>query len=110
MSEKHYRFALALVALGFSLVFLVVVVPPLVANPDIVGAFMAGFVNPYAAGYSSDVVFCWLALAIFVTYEAKTLKVKYGWVCLLLGIVPGVAVGLALYFLVRHSQVGSVQK
>jgi hypothetical protein len=105
MDEKFYKSVLVLVAVGFTVVFAIVVVPPLIQNPDIIGAFAAGFVNPYAAGYSSDVLFCWAALAAFVTYEARVLKVKYGWVCLLLGIVPGVAVGMALYFLVRHPQI-----
>ena len=110
MNEQMFKLAMSLVAIGFFLVFCVVVVPPLIADPDVVGAFAAGFVNPYAAGYSLDVIFCWLALAVFVAYEARVLKVKYGWVCLLLGMVPGVAVGLALYFLVRHAQVSQIAK
>jgi len=68
----------------------------------------AGFVNPYAAGYSSDVIFCWLALAVLVVYDAKVLSVKHGWICLLLGLMPGVAVGMALYFILRSSQVHQV--
>ncbi|MDF1628520.1 MAG: DUF2834 domain-containing protein [Alcanivoracaceae bacterium] len=110
MSERLFRLALILVAIGFTAVFCVVVVPPLVANPDVFGAFAAGFVNPYAAGYSSDVLFCWAALAIFVVYEARVLSVKHGWLCLVLGIVPGVAVGLALYFLIRHGQITQTAK
>ena len=109
MNDKIFKLALVFVAIGFSLVFCIVVVPPLIENPDIFGAFAAGFVNPYAAGYSSDVLFCWAALAILVAYEAKVLSVKHGWVCLVLGIVPGVA-GLALYFLIRHHQIVQVQK
>lgn len=110
MIDKYYKLALVLVAVGFSMVFCLVVVPPLIDNPDVLGAFAAGFVNPYAAGYSSDVLFCWAALAILVVYEAKVLSVKHGWVCLVLGIVPGVAVGFALYFLIRHPQITQVAK
>jgi Protein of unknown function DUF2834 len=110
MNDKSYKLALVLVAIGFSLIFCVVVVPPLIENPDVLGAFSAGFVNPYAAGYSSDVLFCWAALAILVVYEAKVLSVKYGWVCLVLGIIPGVAVGFALYFLIRHAQITQTPK
>jgi hypothetical protein len=110
MNDKSYKLALVLVAIGFSLVFCVVVVPPLIENPDVLGAFAAGFVNPYAAGYSSDVLFCWAVLAVLVVYESKVLSVKHGWVCLALGIVPGVAVGFALYFLIRHPQITQVSK
>lgn len=110
MNDKSYKLALVLVAIGFSLVFCAVVVPPLIENPDVLGAFTAGFVNPYAAGYSSDVLFCWAVLAILVIYEAKVLSVKRGWICLVLGVVPGVAVGFALYFLIRHPQITQVSK
>lgn len=104
MNKKTFKYLQSLVAIGFSLVFCFVVIPPLLANPDIIGAFAAGFVNPYATGYSLDVFFCWAALAILVIYDAKVLSVKYGWACLLLGIVPGVAVGLSLYFILRTNQ------
>lgn len=110
MNEKFFKLALILVAIGFTMVFCVVVMPPLIANPDIFGALAAGFVNPYAAGYSSDIFFCYAALVIFIAYEAKTLGVKHGWICLILGAVPGVAVGLALYLLIRHNQITQSQK
>jgi len=84
------------------------VVPSLVANLDVVGAFAAGFVNPYASGYSTDVIVCWGILAAWVAYEARAYSVKHGWICLVLGVVPGVAVGLALYLLVRSKQVSEV--
>ncbi len=96
------------VALAFSLIFCVVVLPPLFADPTIPGAFAAGFVNPYAAGYSTDVIFCWFALAIWVVHEARTYSVRYGWVCLALGVVPGVAVGFPLYLILRMTQIRQV--
>ena len=105
MNEKIFKTSLILIATGFVVIFLVVVVPPLIENPDIVGAFAAGFVNPYSSGYSSDVIFCWLILLVWVVYEYP--KVKYGWLCLILGLVPGVAVGLALYLWLRTNQLGS---
>lgn len=104
MNDRLYQGALIALALGFSLAFLLIVVPPLIQNPDIIGAFAAGFVNPYASGYSLDVFFCWAALLVLVLYEARALHIRHGWVCLLLGIVPGVAVGLSLYLLLRHRQ------
>jgi len=105
MNEKQFRATLILLALGFAAYFSAVVVPPLVADPDILGAFAAGFVNPYSSGYSTDVIVCWLILAAWVAFEAKSRSVKHGWVCLALGVIPGVAVGLAAYLLVRSRQV-----
>lgn len=105
MSETMFRSLLWLAAAGFVVAFGVIVVPPLLANPDIWGAFAAGFVNPYASGYSTDVLICWLILAIWVLFEKQHYAVRHGWVCLLLGVVPGVAVGFALYLLLRQRQV-----
>ncbi len=102
MSKKFFKISIAFVGILFTLVFCTTVIPPLIENPDIIGAFSAGFVNPYAAGYSTDVICCWMILLIWIIYEAP--KVKYGWVCLVLGIVPGVAVGFALYLLLRTRQ------
>ena len=95
MNERQFRAAIIAVALGFTTLFCVMVVPPLVADPDIIGAFGAGFVNPYASGYSSDVVACWLILAAWVAFEARSKGVKNGWPCLVVGVFPGVAVGFA---------------
>ena len=106
MNERLFRGAIIAVALGFTALFSVVVVPPLIADPDILGAFAAGFVNPYSSGYSADVVACWLILAAWVVFEARSEGVKHGWVCLLVGVIPGVAVGFAAYLLVRSRQVG----
>lgn len=102
--------AIVAVALAFTALFCVVVVPPLIDNPDVLGAFAAGFVNPYASGYSADVISCWFILAIWVVFEARLKLVKHGWLCLVLGIMPGVAVGLAAYLLLRSNQVGEHQR
>lgn len=104
MTESTFTAVLYAAAALFTAIFAVVVVPPLIAEPDIIGAFAAGFVNPYASGYSSDVLICWVILAAWVAYEARTHGVKHGWICLLLGAVPGVAVGFALYLLLRRRQ------
>jgi hypothetical protein len=110
MSERQFRIAIIGVALAFTALFCAVVVPPLIDNPDVLGAFSAGFVNPFASGYSADVISCWLILAIWVVFEAKSGLVKHGWLCLVLGIVPGVAVGLAAYLMLRLNQVGEHQR
>lgn len=91
-------------ALFFTVAFCFLVVPPLIQDFNIVGAFAAGFVNPYSSGYSTDVIVCWLILMIWVRYEAVTHKIRYGWICVVLGLVPGVAVGFALYLVLRSSQ------
>ncbi len=103
MTAAQFRYALLAVALIFTLIFCYVVVPPLWRDPDVLGAFAAGFVNPYASGYAADTLSCWAVLAIWVWYERR--QVPRGWVCLLLGVVPGVAVGLVAYLLMRQGKV-----
>jgi hypothetical protein len=107
MNEKKFRIIIITIAVVFTVLFCAVVVPPLIDNPDIIGAFGAGFVNPYASGYSADVIACWMILAVWVRFEASTLSIKHGWACLLLGVVPGVAVGFAVYLLIRQNQLNN---
>ena len=109
MSESFFRITVCSAALFFTIFFAVVVVPPLIANPDIWGAFAAGFVNPYSSGYSMDVFVSWVILAAWVAYEAKVYSVRKGWVCLLIGIVPGVAVGFAAYLRLRAKQIKEIR-
>ncbi|WP_413231162.1 DUF2834 domain-containing protein [Marinobacter nauticus] len=87
--------------------FLIVVVPPFFENPDLLRAFSAGFVNPFAIGFSTDVLVCWGILAAWITHEARVYSVRCGWICLLLGVVPGVSVGFAVYLLIRTRQLES---
>lgn len=99
-------FRALLIGLGttFAVVFVAVCGPPLLQNPDVLGAFAAGFVNPFATGYSLDAIFCWLVLGAWVVYEAKAHGIKHGWVALVLGVAPGVAAGFAVYLLLRLNQ------
>ncbi|PAV27078.1 hypothetical protein CF392_02800 [Tamilnaduibacter salinus] len=110
MSESVYRAILVVAAVFFTGFFAAVVVPPLIENPDVFGAFAAGFVNPFASGYSIDILVCWAILAAWVVYEARQYSIRKGWVCLLLGIVPGVAVGFALYLLLREQQMREIRR
>lgn len=107
MSEQVFRAIIIAIAAGFTAIFCWVVVPPLIAHPDIIGALAAGFVNPYSSGYSSDVLACWAILAAWIIFEARTMAIRHGWVCVLLGLVPGVAVGFALYLVIRMKQLHS---
>ena len=101
MGTTAFRLSISAFALGFLAVFAVVVVPPLVDQPDIPGAFAAGFANPYASGYSADVLACWAILAAWILHERRAYGVRHGLWCIALGVIPGVAVGFALYLLVR---------
>lgn len=102
MSERIFYFAVIAIAAAFTATFAAVVMPPLIANPNVIGALAAGFVNPYASGYSSDVLACWAILAVWIVYEARAEGIRNGWVCILLGLFPGVAVGFAGYLLLRR--------
>lgn len=107
MNEGLFKSVIIAAAAIFTLLFCIWVIPPLVADPDIIGAFAAGFVNPYSSGYSADVLACWVILAAWIAYEAKAQGIRHGWICALLGIIPGVAVGFALYLLMRMKQLGN---
>lgn len=105
MSERVFRLIVSLAGGAFLAVFVAVVIPPLLAEGDVMGAFAAGFVNPYASGYSSDVLACFAILTAWILYERQRYGVRHGVWCIALSIVPGVAVGFALYLLIRMRQV-----
>ena len=104
MSMHAFRISLLVLAAAFTAAFVVICIPPFLENPDIVGAFAGGFVNPYASGYALDIFFTWGILAAWVLYEATVKGIRHGWVALVLGAVPGVAVGFAFYLLLRLKQ------
>ena len=110
MSDSAFRISLYLCGSLFTAIFAIVVVPPLISNPDVFAAFAAGFVNPYSSGYSADVLVCWAILIFWVIRERRAYSVKNGWVCLLLGVVPGVAVGFAGYLLLRQGQIKHIRR
>ncbi len=105
MNTPAFRICLIVLAAAFTAAFVAVCIPPFIENPDVVGAFGAGFVNPYSSGYALDIFFTWAVLAAWVAHEARTQRIRHGWVALVLGVVPGVAVGLAAYLLLRLQQV-----
>ncbi len=105
MTTTVYRVLLGLLALTFAVAFCVIVLPAFVAErPGVLAAFAAGFVNPYASGYALDAILCWCVLAVWVAYESRQYRIRHGWVALLLGMVPGVATGFAVYLLLRLRQ------
>ena len=105
MNEKlFFQISIYLSMILFLFIFLWIVLPAFFAQPDIVQAFMGGFVNPFAMGYSTDTIACFLILSIWIIYESKMYNIRHGWICILLSIVPGVAVGFGLYLLMRVKQ------
>lgn len=108
MSKSLFETLTILLGLAFTLAFFVIVVPPLLADGDIVGAFTAGFVNPYSSGYSLDVIITGLILIVWILYERQSLGVRYGWVCIVLSVAPGVATAFALYLVLRMRTVQSL--
>ncbi|NOX81833.1 MAG: DUF2834 domain-containing protein [Alphaproteobacteria bacterium] len=85
----------------FALAFAVIVAPPLMASGDTIGALAAGFVNPYATGYSLDAILTGLILIAWIIYERLTLGVKFGWIAIILCFLPGVATAFAFYLVLR---------
>ena len=107
MSDRIFKLALWALALAFTVVFFAVAGPQLGIDRDVIYALGQGFVNPYSSAYAYDIFFSYTVLAAWVIYEGLAKGVKWGWISLLLGFVPGVAVGLASYLLIRHRQVST---
>ena len=99
-------FEVIVISLGvaFTIAFFVIVVPPLLESGDIIGAFAAGFVNPFSSGYSLDVILCAFILFAWIIYERSALGIKYGWIAIPLSFAPGVATGFAFYLVLRMRQ------
>lgn len=104
MKQNAFKATIIAAATVFTALFAYWCIPPLIADPDIVGAFAAGFVNPYSSGYSADVLACWVILSAWILYERRTLGVRHGLWFIALGVIPGVAVGFAGYLLLRMRQ------
>ena len=104
MTEPLFKATIIAAAAVFTALFALWCIPPMIANPDVIGAFAAGFVNPYASGYAADTLACWVILTVWIVYERRTLGIRHGLWCIALGLVPGVAVGFAFYLLLRMRQ------
>ena len=51
MNEHLFKTIIIAAAAVFTALFANWCIPPLIADPDIIGALAAGFVNPYSSGY-----------------------------------------------------------
>lgn len=58
MTEPLFKTTIIAAAAVFSALFAYWCIPPMMANPDLIGAFAAGFVNPYSSGYAADTLAC----------------------------------------------------
>ena len=106
MTKSIFETLIILLGAGFAIAFCIIVVPPLMESGDIIGAFAAGFVNPYSSGYSLDVILCAVILIVWIIYERQTKGVRYGWIAIPLSFVPGVATAFAFYLVLRSRQSG----
>lgn len=104
MSKGVFESIVIALGAAFAVAFAIIVVPALLDTGDIVGAFAAGFVNPFSSGYSLDVILCALILFVWIAYERGSTSVKYGWIAVPLSFVPGVATGFAFYLVLRSRQ------
>lgn len=107
MSKSVFEGLVSIIGAAFAIAFAIIVVPPLLESRDVVGAFAAGFVNPFSSGYSIDVILCALILFVWIFYERQTLGIKYGWIAIPLSFLPGVATGFAVYLVLRSRQTGA---
>ncbi len=104
MTERSFKTGLITLAAIFTVLF-VMIIGSALDELTLANAVDDMFANPAASGVSADVLLTYAVLALWVFYEAKTKKVRRGWIALLVGIVPGVTVGLAAYLLIRMRQV-----
>ena len=104
MPSGIYQAVVGLLGAAFTLFFFIYVLPPALASGDILGAFAAGFVNPFAAGYSMDTIICGLILIVWVLYERAAMGMRHGWIAIPLVFIPGVATAFAYYLLMRAHQ------
>ena len=104
-----YHILLAAVGIGFALFFFITIGPLIIEDPSRIDeAIMAGFVNPFSTGYSIDAITCWVVLALWVIHEKMEKGIKHGWIALLLGLIPGVVTGFALYLILRDRQESAI--
>lgn len=64
MTQRSFSLAIAALGATFTILFGIVVIPELIRHPDVLDAFAAGFVNPFAAGYAMDAITCWCILTV----------------------------------------------
>lgn len=104
MNRSRFEACVLILGAAFASAFGVIVVPALFESGDVAGAFAAGFVNPFAAGYSLDTIVCGLILFAWAMYERGAHDMRHGWIVVPLSIAPGVATAFAAYLFLRSRQ------
>ena len=102
--KQIYHATLAILGIGFAVFFFATMGPPFLENPGLIEACKGGFVNVYSSGFATDAILCWFVLATWVIYDKAQNGIKFGWIALLLVLVPGVATGFAFYLFTRSRQ------
>ncbi len=105
MSSSIFEYLVLTLGAVFAIAFCIIVVPALLETGDVIGAFAAGFVNPFSSGYSLDAILCALILLVWILYERNALGIKHGWIAIPLSLAPGVATGFAVYLVLRSRQI-----
>lgn len=104
MSKTTFEYLVIFFGAMFTIAFTLIVMPALIESRDVIGAFAAGFVNPFSTGYSLDAIICAFILITWVLYERSSLNIRYGWVVIPLSFAPGVATAFAAYLIIRSRQ------
>ena len=104
MSKSLFETLILILGGAFTVLFCLIIVPALLQTGDVLGAFAAGFVNPFSTGYSLDVILCAAILVVWILYERGAYGVRHGWIAIPLCFVPGVATAFALYLFLRSRQ------
>ena len=107
MTQRSFISIVAAIGVAFTAAFAVLVMPSLLRDRSILDALSAGFVNPYATGFSLDTLSSWLVLTVWIIYEARASGIRHGWIAIALGLIPGTATGLAAYLILRTMQTGT---
>ena len=89
MSENSFRIYVGILGAAFTVFFAISIVPAFLETWDIIGAFAAGFVNPFSTCYSVDVIICGLILAVWIIYERTAFGARHGLAVFPLMLIPG---------------------
>ena len=75
MTEPFFKAIIIAAATVFMALFVYWCIPPMIENPNLIGAFAAGFVNPYASGYAADTLACWAILPAWIAHLRRGQRV-----------------------------------
>jgi len=106
MNEVIFKRLIVGAAAVFVAVYLLYSLPAAI-DMAVMDVIYAGFVNPIASGYSVDALCSWFIFVCWVLFERQQYGIKWGWVCILIATVPGIALGFCVYLIVRQKQMST---